>query len=302
MGKKRHGSHRKPPPGKTRAPVQWLIIGAVVLASAALIAIAVARSGGPQTVGAATAWAHLGTADVHSLVFDPDDAQHLLFGHHGGLLETTDGGRTWQPTALHGADAMNVGRPSGGFFQVAGHDVYMETTDGGQSWQDVPNDLPGLDLHAFATDPADPSRAWAFAVGFGLFETTDRGRAWERRQAGNWGALTAFVENGLTVLVGVGGSGLGRSEDGGRTWTSLAPPDGQLVSLAASVDGSALYAATTTGVRRSSDRGRTWTATEFGTVAMTVAVSAQHGNVVAVVDDQTRFFRSADGGRSWPGP
>jgi len=39
----------------------------------------------------------------------------------------------------------------------------------------------GLDLHAFAVDPADADHAWTFAVGFGLFETTDAGRHWELR-------------------------------------------------------------------------------------------------------------------------
>ena len=131
------------------------------------------------TASGATAWSTLGTRDVHSLAFDPADAQHLYFGHHGGLLETTDGGRSWQSTALNGADAMNVAPPAGGSFQIAGHNVYKELSDGGATWQDVPNDLPGLDLHAFVADPPDPSHAWAFSVGFGLFEATDKGRTWE---------------------------------------------------------------------------------------------------------------------------
>lgn len=302
MSKKRRGYSRRQPPPPQRRPWRAIVLGGAAIAAVGVVAVVVVMSLGGQAAGAATAWSRLGTQDVHSLAFDPNDSQHLYFGHHGGLLETTDGGRSWRQTALRGADAMNVAPPAGGFFQIAGHNVYMETADGGRTWQDVPNNLPGLDLHSFVADPADSSHAWAFAVGFGLFETADRGRTWELRQPGGWGALTAFVTGAKTVLVGVGPEGLGRSEDGGGTWATLAQPRGQLVSLAASPDGAVMYAGTTVGVSRSADGGRTWTATPLEGVAVTVAVSPQDSDLVAVVDDKTRFFRSSDGGATWPGP
>jgi photosystem II stability/assembly factor-like uncharacterized protein len=277
------------------------VAGAAVAAVAVVALAVVLNSSGRASVGEATAWSTLGTPDVHSLAFDPADPQHLYFGHHGGLLETKDGGRSWQGTALGEADAMNVAPPASGFFQIAGHNVYKETTDGGQSWQNVPNNLPGLDLHAFVADPGDPSHAWALSAGFGLFETTDRGRTWELRQPGGWGALTSFVEGGKTVLVGVGSQGLSQSEDGGRTWTALGQPTGQVASLAASADGAVIYAGTTTGVGRSTDGGRTWSMTGLKTVGVTVAVYPKDPDIVAIVDDKTRFFRSADGGTTWPG-
>ena len=260
------------------------------------------NAGGRTATGGATAWSTLGTRDVHSLAFDPADPQHLYFGHHGGLLETTDGGRRWQAAALQGADAMNVAAPVGDFFQVAGHEVYKETTDGGQTWQDVPNNLPGLDLHSFAADPGDPAHAWVFSVGNGLFETTDKGRTWELRQPGGWGAMGTFIADGKTVLLGISSNGLSRSDDGGRSWNVLGQPSGQLASVAASADGAVLYAGTTLGVSRSVDGGRTWTSTSLKSVGVTVAVSRTDPNLVAVVDDKTRFFRSVDRGASWPAP
>jgi photosystem II stability/assembly factor-like uncharacterized protein len=63
-----------------------------------------------------------------------------------------------------------------------------------------------------------------------------------------------------------------------------------------------MYAGTSEGVSRSTDSGRNWTATPLETVGVTVAVSPGDPNVVAVVDDKTRFFRTADGGQTWPGP
>jgi photosystem II stability/assembly factor-like uncharacterized protein len=263
----------------------------------------VVLSGGlAPSLGGTTAWATLGTRDVHSLAFDPTDTRHLYFGHHNGLLESRDSGRTWQPTGLRGADAMNVRPGSGADLQIAGHNVYQETADGGRTWAAVPNDLPGLDLHAFAVDPTDPAHAWAYAVGFGLFESTDRGRHWELRQPGDWPVLAVVRSSASTMLMGVSDNGPAMSTDGGRSWQALASPGGQVASLAAAADGSVIYAGTTTGLYRSVDRGGSWQATGYNGTALTVAVAATDSRVVALVDDKTRFFRSEDGGASWPGP
>ena len=295
---------RRPLPPPTPWWRQWrgLAIGLVAAAAFAFVAFAVLSGTGPQTVGGVTSWAKLGTQDVHSLAFDPSDAQHLYFGHHNGLLESRDGGKSWQPTGLGGADAMNVRPGSGPVLQIAGHNVYMETADGGRSWNDVPNDLPGLDLHAFAVDPADPAHAWAYTVGFGLFESTDRGRHWEVRQPGDWPLLAVSRSGGMTILLGVSASGLGASADGGRTWQQLRAPGGQIASIAAAPDGSLLVAGTTKGIYRSVDGGQSWQPTAFTGTAITVAVAPTDSRVIGAVDDKTRFFRSDDGGATWPGP
>jgi hypothetical protein len=274
-----------------------LIIG--VLAVVSFMALS---GGGNQTVGGATVWATLGTRDVHSLAFDPSDAQHLYFGHHNGLLESRDGGRTWQPTGLSGVDAMNVRTGGGSALQIAGHNVFMETADGGRTWTDVPNDLPGLDLHAFVVDPTDPNHAWAWAVGFGLFESTDRGHHWQQRQAGDWPVLAVVKSAGASTLVGVSAAGLGASSDGGLTWQPLAAPGGQIASLAVAADGSVLLAGTTQGLYRSVDAGTSWQLTAFTGTAITVVVAPSDVRVIGLVDDKTRFFRSDDGGVTWPGP
>lgn len=302
MARKRRSAYRKSPRANERFPTRLVLAGAVVLAALAALGAALILNSEGRTASGPVAWSTLGTRDVHSLVFDPADPDHLFFGHHGGLLESRDGGRSWRQTALGGVDAMNISPPSNGFFQIAGHDVYIETTDGGRSWHDVPNDLPGLDLHAFAADPKDDSRAWTYSVGYGLFETTDRGRTWQLRQPGAWGALTAFGVDGRTILVGVGPSGLARSEDGGRTWEPVGRPPGQLISLGASSNGPVIYAGTSEGLSRSTDGGQTWARTALDAVVVTVAVHPRDNDVVAIVDDNTRFFRSADGGETWPAP
>lgn len=294
-------ARRRPKPAPWWRTLRGAVLGVVVLGAIA-IAVTLFQSRGRQTIGGATAWATLGTQDVHSLAFDPVDAQHLYFGHHTGLLESHDGGRSWQPTELAGADAMNVRLVGAKTLQIAGHNVYAETTDGGGTWTPVPNDLPGIDLHAFIVDPADPGHAWAYAVGFGLFESTDRGRHWELRQPGDWPILAVTRMSGTVTLVGLSANVLGASTDGGRTWRALAPPGGQLASLAAVPDGSLMLAGTTSGLERSVDGGRSWQPTGFSGIALTVAIAPSDQRVVAVVDDRTRFYRSDDGGTTWPGP
>lgn len=312
MSKRRPRERVTPRPGASRGRVAGhggarprasvLLLGAAGIAVAgAIVVIALWPSLGNG--GRLNAWATLGTADVHALAFAPGDASHLYFGHHDGLLETRDGGRSWQPASLSGVDAMNVQTAGATKIQIAGHEVYVESVDGGASWQLVPNDLPGLDLHAFAIDPADADHAWTWAVGFGLFETHDGGRHWQLRQPGTWGYLVAYRAADATALLAVGSEGAVRSLDGGTTWQPLAYPGAPLAGgLAAAADGSVLYAATTVGLRRSTDQGQTWRQTTFDRAALSVAVASDDPMDVAIVDESTRFFRSPDGGASWPAP
>nr|MBA3689552.1 hypothetical protein [Chloroflexota bacterium] len=56
------------------------------------------------------------------------------------------------------------------------------------------------------------------------------------------------------------------------------------------------------GLRRSTDRGASWQPTAFTGAALAVAVVPGQPLDVAVIDEVTRFYRSLDGGASWPGP
>jgi photosystem II stability/assembly factor-like uncharacterized protein len=79
-------------------------------------------------------------------------------------------------------------------------------------------------------------------------------------------------------------------------------PGAPLAALAVSADGSVLYAATSAGLRRSGDGGATWSDTGFASQALALAVAPDDPMDVALVDEATRFYRSPDGGASWPAP
>jgi photosystem II stability/assembly factor-like uncharacterized protein len=209
-----------------------IVVGAIAVATA--IGLTQVRS------STATAWARLGTQDVHSLSFVGDDLDHLLFGHHGGLSETRDGGRTWQSLPTK-ADAMAMQAAADGSIVIAGHEVFTASQDGGDTWQPIAADLPSLDIHGFTRDPADPARMWAYLATGGLWESTDAGAHWTRVRDDNVLFPLAINDGGATRLLGVDVNGLSGSDDGGRTWTPLGtPPTYPMTALAGTGDGTVL--------------------------------------------------------------
>ncbi|MBA3778390.1 MAG: hypothetical protein H0X16_03635 [Chloroflexi bacterium] len=251
--------------------------------------------------GGQAAWSRLGTADVHSLAFVAGDPQHVLFGHHDGLSESRDGGRTWRPLPVRD-DAMSMAPARDGSIVIAGHEVFTASRDGGRTWSAIPSDLPSLDIHGFTRDPGDPARMWALLATGGLWESTDFGASWVRVRQDNVLFPLAVRDQASTRLIGVDATGLVTSADGGRTWTGLAtPPTFPMTSLAATADGRTLYAGAGDGLFRSDDGGDAWTKTGYKGSAFAVATTPD-GRTVAVVSRQTEFFRSSDQGTTWPGP
>ena len=268
-----------------------LAAGAIAVA---LVASQAARAGPAP-------WSRLGTSDVHSLSFVGDDVNHLLFGHHGGISESRDGGRTWAPLATT-ADAMGMTPAADGSIVVAGHEVFTASSDGGATWRVITADLPSLDIHGFARDPADPDRMWAYLATGGLWESTDGGVQWTRVREDNVVFPLATARGGVTRLLGVDATGLVASVDGGRTWEAVGtPPTYPMTAFAASPDGATVYAGSPEGLFRSADGGVTWSKTAYAGAPFAIATSSD-GATVALVDQSTEFFRSADGGATWSPP
>ncbi|MFP5341588.1 MAG: hypothetical protein ACLGIJ_01495 [Candidatus Limnocylindria bacterium] len=263
--------------------------------------IAVAALIASRAPGEALAWARLGTEDVHSLAFAGEGTDRVLFGHHGGLMASADGGRTWDDLPV-GEDAMSTATSSDGSIIIAGHEVFRASRDGGATWTSIATDLPSLDIHGFARDPVDPARMWAYPVTGGLWESTDGGATFRQARTDNVLYPTAVAGESATRLLGVDTTGLIESADGGRTWSPLTmPPTFPMTALAASADGRILYAGAQDGLHRSEDGGRSWAATAYTGSVFALATSTD-GRTVILVDRATEVFRSDDGGATWPGP
>lgn len=288
---------RKPPP--TRRPWQLTAATAgIVIAAVAVAAILILR---PFAPAGPVPWARLETQDVHSLAFLDGDPERVLFGHHGGLLESMDGGKTWEPLPVRD-DAMSMSPASDASIVIAGHEVFVASRDGGKTWEPIKGDLPSLDIHGFTRDPADPDRMWAYLATGGLWASTDFGARWSRVREDNVLYPTAVSVGETTRLFGVDANGLTVSDDGGTVWTPVGePPTYPMTAFASSADGMTLYAGSTDGLFQSRDGGRTWGETTYVGSAFAITTSPD-GQVVAVVSRATEFFKSIDGGVTWLGP
>ena len=251
---------------------------------------------------APVAWTHLGTQDVHSLAFEAGSTERLLFGHHEGILESADGGRTWSALAVS-ADAMGMRPGTDGSIVIAGHDVLVASGDGGRTWGSIEADLPNIDIHAFARDPRDPSRMWAYLAEGGVYETANGGTHWTKVYDGHIPFMTAVDSGAGVELLGIEPfNGFVRSADGGRSWRAISEPEAYPTnSIATTPDGRIVVLGTAKALLRSEDGGRSWAQIPFPGSPFAVALSAD-GETIALVTQSTDFYRSEDGGRTWPGP
>ena len=301
-------------PGARGAPRAALVLGffLVLLVVFAVVFFTRARGGGAKAIGV------LQAGDYHALAFSPEDPNVLFFGHHNGIMRSTDGGRTWSALVDRpNFDAMGlaVSPASARTIYLAGHDVFQVSNDGGTSWQPVAHNLPGTDIHGFAVSPDDPNRLYAFVAGRGGFQSADGGRTWQPLGGNLPEDVMALAAGGApeTLYASSMGSGVLRSTDGGRSWApAMAGMDtgtsgmSGMSGMALAASGRTVYAGMHGGFYKSTDGGATWSKLPFpaDNVAV-VGVSPTQPDVVlavAVNGPQGLVYRSADGGQTWSRP
>ncbi len=296
-----------------RSNPRWSAWSVPLIIIAALVAVGLttwwatsATTGTDETTaGSVEPIATLDTPDFHSLLVDPQDPEHLLFGSHSGIRESHDGGVTWEEGTLRNADAMQLSASlkAPQTIYTTGHDVLQVSHDGGQTWQPLEHNLPGTDIHGFAQDQGDPQRLFAFVVGAGVLTSADGGTTWEplptQPPGGGMHVALAAAQGSLYAATD---AGLVVSRYGGQSWDALeSQPAGQIISLAIPAsDPQTLYVGTPSGLAKSTDGGASWIHLgPAGVPVLAVATTPADPDRVFVLSNAGGIYRSSDGGETW---
>ncbi|HEV2122452.1 MAG TPA: hypothetical protein VGW38_06730 [Chloroflexota bacterium] len=303
------------PPTRTSTPggrrfdwSRWaspITIAVLVLVGLITWSVTWSTEGDTNTAGSVQPVTILDSPDFHSLLVDPQDSEHVLFGSHEGIQESRDGGVTWEDGELRNADAMQLSASPKApeTLYATGHDVFQVSRDGGQTWRPVTHDLPGTDIHGFAQNPEDPQRLFAFVTGEGVFTSADGGTSWDLLPAQPpGGGMHVVLGAGGNSLYAATGTGLMVSRDAGQSWEALpSQPGGQIISLAVRAsDPQTLYAGTPSGLAKSMNGGESWTSLgPEGVPILAIAVTPGDPNRIFLLSDEGAVYRSVDGGATW---
>jgi photosystem II stability/assembly factor-like uncharacterized protein len=240
----------------------------------------------------------------------PGEPHHFYFGAvDGGVWESFDAGRTWQPI-FDGQEIASIGS-----IAVAPSDprtIYVGTgeadmrsdvaygngmyksTDGGSSWSPI-----GLtdtrQIGAIVVDPHDANVVYAAALGHpygpseerGVFKTTDGGKTWSK-------VLYKGPDAGATALVmapddpNVLYAALWQTRR--PPWNVYPPSNGPASGLYKSSDGGATWMQLTQGLPA-----------RVGRIGLSISAAAPH-RIYAIVDSPPRqggLYRSDDAGATW---
>jgi hypothetical protein len=184
---------------------------------------------------------------------------YLASGHPGqgqagpgnlGLIESTDGGKTWETVSLEGkADFHTLKFRHGRVYGSSGGQLMV--SEDKENWDERAT-IPIADL---AVSPDDPDML-IVTTQQGLGISTDGGRQFQALQGAPTLQLLTWTEGG--TLAGVDPVGTVHvSDDGGKTWAERGNAGGQPAALTATDD--EIFVATREGqVVESSDGGKTF--------------------------------------------
>jgi len=157
---------------------------------------------------------------VEGIAVHPTDGSRVWVGTDRGVLESRDGGTSWEPFGLDGQQVRwlstsgippDSASPVTLFAGVSGNGI-MRWSSATQDWQPASNGLPaGSNIIAFVSDERSPGLLWATRDGGGVYRSTDNGDSWQNAGLGvgdNLGlglAINHAIPGGLFMATAAAG-------------------------------------------------------------------------------------------------
>lgn len=192
--------------------------------------------------------------------FAPDSEHGWAVGHHGVVLTTADGGRTWERQRKDGVaedsfldvlalDAQHV-------IAVGAYGLFAETHNGGTTW--TTRSISEADFHLNRLTRAPGGALYLAGEAGTLLASSDQGATWQPLASPYAGSLYGVTALDDRTLVAYGLQGhVFRSDDAGATWTELPSTSSGLVSAALSLgDGTLVFAGSGRPLNVSRDAAR----------------------------------------------
>lgn len=258
---------------------------------------------------------------VTATAADPADASHLFATLYAptGLLESWDGGRSWQPAVLsnqrhlplvtllfnpHRPDQLLLGGPDGLFQLTLGADraVLAASVQPAAGW---PLALPIFALHEAADGTIYAAAATAYGTPPTLWSSRD-GASWQTSAplpppATTGTAILSVLHTPSGLFVGTDGAGLFMQRNGATTWQPVSAIGETFVAAlwAAPWDEQLLLARTRAGLFRSVDGGVKWAISTLPVDVRVDSIAAFAGNTILLGLADGTLLRSFDQGASW---
>lgn len=257
---------------------------------------------------------------VHGLAVNPEDPQVIFVATHNGLLKRSDAGEWfWVQPQQERADYMgftgDLNNPdrfyASGHPQVGGNLGFVISQNQGQDWQQI--SMPGVDFHALAIAPSDPSVFYGFAASGtqGLFTSTDSGQTWSPLPAMGLDVapfgLSVDPQDPQRVFAATQ-AGLYESTDSGKSWSQVAGSQNEPVAGLAllSQKGQTVlvgyrFLEAEPGLYQSRDGGKTWQKLGDSPQEPLLYLTAAPNNpqLLYGASQSNTIFQSQDGGKTW---
>lgn len=252
-------------------------------------------------------------------LFDPIDTDNWVVSAAGGLVETTDAGRSWTfaGSGLDDPDQpISFTTPSRGFRGGVDLVAAQRTSDAGRSW--APASVPAAGMARVAWADGYPvqaitainQRVVVAAGAAGLLLSHNGGASWARRLTATTPVEQLDAVDARTVFA-VTGDQLLRSTDAGRRWTPIRQPDAGPAQRVQFWSPSTGIATLAEQAFRTRDAGRTWTplrlppgwslpdASLAEPMPGPLCFNHDAGWAVAMHAGQPGVLASSNGGRTW---